>query len=152
MEDLISFYSETVRDHARHPRWRAVAEDVCCKVQEANALCGDRVRLGLRPSPGALLDIGCDVRGCIISLASASFMCEAVQGMPVQDAYCLCHDFMAAAREARDQPWPHALASFAAFEALRHFPARVGCACLPWQALERVLKQHARCGDHQRVQ
>jgi nitrogen fixation NifU-like protein len=144
MRELVALYGDTIRQHARDPRWKPLRPDACCLIERTNPLCGDRMRLDFSLDSRASLDLGCEVRGCAISMASASLMYEAVQNLSPDEALALCEDFIAAA-SARGESWPESLVRFDAFVALRHFPARLGCACLPWYTLKDGVRQHARC-------
>jgi nitrogen fixation NifU-like protein len=53
--------------------------------EDANPLCGDRIRMDLKVADGAIADIRFSGHGCSISQAAASMLCEAVQGKSLEE-------------------------------------------------------------------
>src|SRR5215472_4771070 len=88
-------YREIILDHYRHPRHRHPVVPADRTIEANNPLCGDEIDLTLRFGGDAIAEIGFEGRGCSISLASASMLCEAVSGMPATEARDLADRFRA---------------------------------------------------------
>ena len=55
-DDLRTLYQEVILDHGKHPRNLRVVEHHTCKAQGNNPMCGDRVTVTARVSPGGVLE------------------------------------------------------------------------------------------------
>jgi nitrogen fixation NifU-like protein len=82
MDDL---YRENILDHYRHPRNHGTLEHPDISYEDANPLCGDRIRMDLEVKDGAIERIRFSGHGCSISQAAASMLCEAVEGKPLAE-------------------------------------------------------------------
>lgn len=83
MED---FYREHILDHYRYPRNRGILDAPTVSHEETNFLCGDRVRLDLLIVDDIIEKIYFSGQGCVISMASASMLTEAITGKTVEEA------------------------------------------------------------------
>jgi nitrogen fixation NifU-like protein len=130
-------YREIILDHYRNPRHKRPVEPADLTVEAANPLCGDEITLTLRLDDGSVADVGFQGRGCSISQASASMMCEEVAGRSRDEAAALGHRFkdMLTAGGAPDD-----LGDLEALQGVRQYPVRIKCAVLPWNALLRGLE------------
>ncbi len=79
------FYRENILDHYKHPRNRGTLEHPDITYEDANPLCGDRLRLDLRVRDGRIEHVRFSGVGCSISQAAASMLCERIEGMTVED-------------------------------------------------------------------
>ena len=82
-------YREIILDHYRNPRHHQTVEPADRVIEANNPLCGDEIDLSYRLDNGTVAAIGFMGRGCSISQASASMLCEAVTGMSVDGAASL---------------------------------------------------------------
>ena len=134
-------YREIILDHFRHPRRKGTVAGADRVVEATNPLCGDEIDLSLRLDGDAVADIAFDGRGCSISQASASMLCEAVAGMETAAARSLAERFrgmLQGAGETDD------LGDLEALRGVRAYPVRVKCATLAWNALLQALLSDAR--------
>ena len=144
-DDLLTLYQEVILDHGKHPRNFRVVENHTCKAQGNNPMCGDRVTVTARVSPGGVLeDVAFEGKGCAISIASASMMSEALAGQSVDTAHKLfdavqglCTGKIDAdqAKVAVAPDLADSIDKLASLSGVRQFPVRVKCATLPWHAL-----------------
>jgi nitrogen fixation NifU-like protein len=88
-EDL---FRENILDHYKHPRHRGTIENPDVTYEDANPLCGDRIRMDFRIENQRIADVRFSGVGCSISQAAASMLCEKVQGMSLEDAKRLTRD------------------------------------------------------------
>ncbi|SIS78997.1 Fe-S cluster assembly sulfur transfer protein SufU [Alicyclobacillus vulcanalis] len=133
---LDDLYRQVIMDHYQHPRNRGTLDDGAISVDLRNPSCGDEIHLQLLVNDGVVEDVRFLGSGCSISMASASMMTEAIKGKPVEDAVRLAHEFRAMMRG--EEVDLDELGELEALQGVRKFPARIKCATLAWQALERA--------------
>lgn len=144
MSDLGKLYQQTILEHGKAPRHAVAVARPSHRAEATNPLCGDQVILTLEVSEGRVADVGCEVKGCAICRASGSMLAESVLGRHVSEAREASQRFLAAfepepAREgnaAAGEPW----GPLAALLEARRYPNRQRCATLPWEVLDRVLR------------
>lgn len=129
--DLQDLYQEIILDHCKSPRNSGALEDATGEAHGNNPLCGDRVTVRVRIEDGSVADVRFDVRGCCISIASASMMTEALKGRTVGDASDESARFVARLT-SREDVGEDEFGELAALSGVRKFPARVKCATLVW--------------------
>jgi nitrogen fixation NifU-like protein len=134
MDDL---YQEIILDHFKHPRHSCRLSDEEVLVDEENPTCGDQIRLTAKVENNVLKDIRCEIHGCVISIASASMMSEALTGKPVTEARKMIQDFVGM-MTARKSVTPE-LEELAALEGVNRYPSRIKCATMCWHALDHAL-------------
>jgi nitrogen fixation NifU-like protein len=133
-------YREIILDHYRHPRHKEAVDPADRVIEANNPLCGDEIDLSLRLRDGAVEAIGFQGRGCSISQASASMLCDSVEGMRVAEAATLARGFRDVMQgEAK----PGELGDLEALLGVRAYPVRVKCATLAWHALLQALDEEA---------
>jgi len=136
-------YREIILDHYRHPRHKQAVQPADRVVEANNPLCGDEIDLSLRFSGDAVGAIGFEGRGCSISQASASMMCEAVSGKSIDAAGSLARSFRGL---MQGEEVGHDLGDLEALRGVRAYPVRVKCATLAWNALLQALEGDASHG------
>ncbi|MDX9873778.1 MAG: SUF system NifU family Fe-S cluster assembly protein [Spongiibacteraceae bacterium] len=135
--ELRALYQEMILDHGRRPRHFGVPEHYTHKMEAFNPLCGDRLTLYATLEDGNVKAVQFEGQGCAISMASASMMCEEVEGKACADARTLYEHFqqlVTGQRGAEDIGRLEILAG------VRHFPSRVKCATLAWHSLDHMLR------------
>lgn len=80
-----SLFRDHILDHYRHPRCHGSIERPDARVEDANPLCGDRLQMDFRFADGRVAEVRFMGSGCSISLASASLLCEAIEGKPLDE-------------------------------------------------------------------
>jgi nitrogen fixation NifU-like protein len=139
--DLRELYRHAILDHGRQPRNFRVLGSSARRAERYNPLCGDQVTVYVEVVDGVLNDVSFQGAGCLIAMASASMMTEAVKGKTRSETDALFREFRALLR-GDDPPvtgGSAALRNLAACSGIRKFPARVACATLPWHALQAAL-------------
>jgi nitrogen fixation NifU-like protein len=139
---LAELYRETVIDHAAEPVGYQVDIGATHSCELHNPLCGDHVEMQFRVEGESIEAAAFKGESCAICMASASMLCEAIPGHPVQDV-SLHHDWLSASLCAKagvhlDET---GLESLRALLAVRRYPARVRCALLPWEAALKALEK-----------
>ena len=143
--ELDELYQEVILDHFKKPRCRGRVLDPDSNVTLFNPLCGDSVDVSVRIQDGKIQEVKFDGSGCSISQASASIMSELCVGKSLADALKLSSLFSAMMRGEKSVDELEALGDAVVLEGVRKFSARVKCAALAWEALEKCLKAAA---DH----
>ena len=139
--EIAALYQEMILDHYRRPRNKGALENADASVEMKNPLCGDEIALHVAFGPQGVSDLRFSGRGCSISQASASMMTQLVKGKSVEEIDALRNrfrDLMLGDRSAADD---QTLGSLRALSGVARFPARVKCALLAWNALERALSE-----------
>ena len=78
-------FRDHILDHYRNPRCHGKLERPDARVEDANPLCGDQLRMDFRFRDGRVAEVRFTGQGCSISLASASLLCEAIEGRPLDE-------------------------------------------------------------------
>ena len=89
MEDL---FRENILDHYKHPRNHGTLEHPDITFEDANPLCGDRIRMDINVRDGRIDQVRFSGIGCSISRAAASMLCEAVEGKTLEEVKKLSRD------------------------------------------------------------
>ncbi len=142
---LDELYQAIILEHANHPRHYGKLPAPALCVEGYNPLCGDQVGACAVLQEGVFLKVNCFGEGCAISKASASLMAEALQGKSAAEfeaLFCLLQSALTGDEVAVRTLEAHG--ELAALAGVRHFPARVKCAMLGWQALREVV--HGKSG------
>lgn len=136
---LNELYREVIMDHYRRPRNKGVLEGATVSIDLNNPLCGDEITLQLAVDDGVVQDAKFDGRGCSISQASASMMTQQVRGKTLNEALSMAENFKKMMHG--DEDAGKSLGDLQALQGVAKFPARVRCALLAWEALERTAEQ-----------
>lgn len=135
--ELRALYQEMILDHGRRPRHFGEPASYTHKLEAFNPLCGDRLTLYATIENGAVKDVQFDGKGCAISVASASMMCDEVAGKSCDHAHQLFHRFHDL---VTGQANAGGLGKLEILAGVKDFPARVKCASLAWHTLDHMLK------------
>ena len=136
--DLKDLYREIILDHNKSPRLFGRLDPADSSADGHNPLCGDRLHLTLRLEGDRVSDLRFEGKGCAISVASASLMCEAVKGKSRGQIAHLLGEIHGVFTK-HDAPIPEDLGKLAALAGVRDFPVRVKCASLCWHTLNAAL-------------
>ncbi|MDA0831993.1 MAG: iron-sulfur cluster assembly scaffold protein [Planctomycetota bacterium] len=83
---LDDLYNDHILDHFECPYHKGAIDHPSCSRTEKNPLCGDVVTLQLQINPeGKVENAYFDGKGCAISQAAASILCEHVEGKSVDE-------------------------------------------------------------------
>lgn len=129
-------YREIILDHYRNPRHRGSVEDASGRLEATNPLCGDELTLTWRVADGRLEAIAFTGRGCSISQASASMMCDELQGLTASEALELGGRFRSMLTEDGSS---EDIGDLEALQGVRAYPVRIKCALLAWSAMMQGL-------------
>jgi nitrogen fixation NifU-like protein len=94
MSEWDELYREEILEHYQHPRHRGTLDHPDFTYEDANPLCGDRVRVDVKVEGGRIADVGFTGHGCAISQAATSMLCERIVGMALEDVKRLTREDM----------------------------------------------------------
>ena len=142
--DLKDLYREVILDHNKTPAaCSAGSIRPTSSADGHNPLCGDRLHVTLRLEGDRVADLRFEGKGCAISVASASMMCEAVKGKRRDEIDALFNEIHEVLTR-HDAPVPEDLGKLAALSGVREFPVRVKCASLCLAHAERRARAQRR--------
>jgi nitrogen fixation NifU-like protein len=136
-----SFYGEVLADHNLHPLHKHELECAthCCKG--LNPTCGDNIELNLDIRGGVITDGSFTGIGCAVSQASADIMLELIIGKTPDEAKHIAALFRKMiAGESSDKEIDE-LEEAGALQSISKMPARVKCALLSWNTLEKLIDE-----------
>jgi len=140
MSDLQDLYQRAIVDHYRNPRNFRRLDRANRHANGHNSLCGDKLTVYLETEKGVIKDIGFTGEGCAIFMASASMMTEIVKLKTLKEVNAISERFYQLMDKSREMPpEPAATDALAAFSGVRGYPARIKCATLPWQTLQKAV-------------
>lgn len=77
---------EQILDHIGNSAWRGRLEFPNFSGFSRNSFCGDEINVELIVGDSTIRQIRYQGRGCVLSLACASLVCESIQGRSIDDA------------------------------------------------------------------
>jgi nitrogen fixation NifU-like protein len=86
---LDELYDDHILDHYESPYHKGRLEAASCSHSDRNPICGDQVTLQLRFEGDKVAECYFDGKGCAISQAAASILCEAVEGKSLSELQTL---------------------------------------------------------------
>jgi nitrogen fixation NifU-like protein len=137
VEDLARLYLDAIRLHAANPTGFRRPIEATHRHECLNPLCGDRVELMLKVAGATIEQAAFDGEACAICLASASLLCETIEGESVEHFM----DRREALVEALKADGPDPEEALKPLLGVRPYPSRVRCATLPWTAASRALAE-----------
>lgn len=108
-------------DQRASPFHRGILPNASHSTVERSRTCGDEVHLQLRLDSSIVTTAWFNGRGCFVSQAAASILCERIDGQPIQ-----------AAMELTDQ-------EVLSWIGIPLSPTRRSCALLAFRGLQRIL-------------
>src|SRR5699024_335639 len=139
--NLDTLYRQVIMDHYKYPRNKGVLDTDTMAVEMNNPTCGDRIMLHLHVEDDQVKDVKFEGEGCSISMSSASMMTQAIKGKTVEEALKMSEFFSKMMIGENVDVGELDLADIEALQGVSKFPARINCATLAWQALEKGIEE-----------
>jgi len=92
MNEWDEMFRENILEHYRHPRNQGTLEHPDITYEDANPLCGDKIRMDLNVKDGVIDQVRFSGHGCSISQAAASMLSERIEGQPIEEVRKLTRD------------------------------------------------------------
>jgi nitrogen fixation NifU-like protein len=136
---LDDVYQELLLDHYKSPRFKGVLLNPDRVVDLHNPLCGDQISLNVKLHDGTISEIAFTGHGCSISQATASMMAELLLGKSTQEAQRLSKLFRQMIKSEVSGDALNDLGDALALEGVKNHSARIKCALLAWDCIDRAL-------------
>jgi nitrogen fixation NifU-like protein len=88
------FYRELILDHYQHPHNHGEIPGADISYEDANPLCGDKIRIDLKLKDNRVVDVKFNGKGCAISQASASMLTDELIGKSLDEIKKIDKDFV----------------------------------------------------------
>lgn len=131
---------EVLLQHSKSTRNGQFPEAFTHSGKMTNPICGDHVELKFNIVDNHVVQVGYAAKACAICSASASLLCQEVQGKSYAATLALAQEFENELLLGPEKEWPRNLQGLHSFEHLKINPSRKACALLPWIALRSALK------------
>ncbi len=82
---LDDIYDDHILDHFESPYHKGTCPDATCTHSDRNPICGDQISVQLKLSGDRVQAAYFNGKGCAISQAAASILCEYVEGKTVAE-------------------------------------------------------------------
>lgn len=128
-------YDEELLDRSMHPEFRGEMADVE-PILLFNASCGDELKMYLKVSNGVVIDGRFAGKGCAIALASADTFIASIKGKTIEEARKMSEEFskmILGEKYSEDK-----VGKAKCLSCVSRMPARVKCAKLAWESLEKL--------------
>jgi nitrogen fixation NifU-like protein len=139
MENL---YSDIIIHHYKSQSWRGKLQNATHQITGRNATCGDVITLYFSLSDdGIIKDIRFTGKGCMISQASASIMCETLKGKTsheISELYNIIVNLLEPPFKDFTEEEVHKN-EYLALSDIHNYPARKKCALLAWETLIKAI-------------
>jgi nitrogen fixation NifU-like protein len=139
--NLDDVYQELLLDHYKSPRCHGVLLNPDRKVDLHNPLCGDQISLTVKFSGDTIANIAFTGHGCSISQATASIMSELLRGKTKAEAQRLSTLFRQMIKSEVQGDALNDLGDALALEGVKKHSARIKCALLAWDCIDRSLSE-----------
>lgn len=140
-ENPKALYQQVIMQHNREPVAYEKRPEASIVIEAYNPLCGDQFKLYLEMGEGRVREVHFHGYGCAISKASASILVKKIRGKTVEEVRELIERFSRIVRPEGGAIPENEDEEMAAFATAREFPARLQCAVLAWEALEKYLRK-----------
>lgn len=133
-------YKEVILEHYENPKNFGTLEKHTHHEHGVNPLCGDEFEIFMLIEKGKISSVKFQGKGCSISMASSSMMCESIEGKTVEEAKELISKFKVKILEDKvSEPFDDEYSDLDSIMGVKKYPVRVKCAVLPWNTLERAI-------------
>ena len=138
---LDEVYQELLLDHYKSPRGKGVLLNPDRVVDLHNPLCGDQISLNVKFAHETVSEIAFTGHGCSISQATASMMTELLRGKSKIEARRLSKLFRQMIKSEVSGDALNDLGDAIALEGVKNHSARIKCALLAWDCIDRALSE-----------
>lgn len=109
-----------------------------------NPVCGDRITWYVQMDGRNITDIRYELKGCLISTASASFLAEIAAGKTIDDVVSFMQQLAEVIKPNAKEPSEAELKqhNWLALAQIRAYPTRKKCVLLAWETLLELLGEY----------
>ena len=141
-QNLKALYQDIILSHNKAPHGKTAAPENWIHVDGRNPTCGDEVKLAVDffEDSACIREVRFQGASCAICTASASMLTNAVSGKELCEVEALHKEVKAALKDG-DALVPEKHGDLHALNGVHQFPARLRCASLPWDVLEKAFQE-----------
>lgn len=129
-------YQRAVLDHNKSPRYYGELVGATHTATGHNPICGDVVHVAFSLDGNHVQAMQFTAQSCALCKASASIMCDAMQGQSIAAVQFMAIQFI---KMLNGEPISFG-AEMDVLAAVKDFPARAKCVLLPWRTLKGALE------------
>jgi len=137
-------YNDALKQQALNPIGLNKAINITHSAEGYNASCGDEITMHLElvDDNTRIKDIAFEAESCAICKASASLLCQSVEGLSKENVTSMTKQLQIILKD-RNEDNQIALAklNLELLSPISQFPSRVNCALLPWETLVDVFSE-----------
>src|SRR3989338_947036 len=85
LNELEMLYTEQIIERSKNPRNFGEIKDFTVESEDANELCGDRIKMRLKINNSEIVDAKFSGDGCSISRASADLLADFIKGKDLNE-------------------------------------------------------------------
>lgn len=137
-ERLKALYQSVILKHNNTPVHFVKNESAAYVIKANSPVCGDRFTIYFDVLNGVITNLSFYGYGCAVSKASASILCEKLNGQSLKNVQGIVNQFFEHLDPESNPENP--LEVFEAFSAVQYFPGRRQCATLSWEEMTKLLK------------
>lgn len=139
--DIKQLYRQVIMEHYKNPKNRGLIDDNdYLTIHLNNPSCGDELTVQLKVDNKKITDIRHDGTGCSICCSSASVMSLTLEKKSLEEAQAIIKEYY---EMIKGYPFESKIliGDALAYQGVSQFPARIKCATLAYQAVERGISK-----------
>jgi nitrogen fixation NifU-like protein len=139
-------YQQLIIDHNNSPIGKDKTFCFSHSMDGENPSCGDELTLYLKLNQQQIENIGFNSDACAICTASASLLCEQLNGKNLEQASAMADSLQLYFLQVNSQQMSNQRKTaeinnaLAPLTGVSQYPSRVNCALLPWSTLGQLIK------------
>lgn len=137
-------YNDALKKQALNPIGLNKAINITHSVEGYNASCGDEITIHLElvDDNTRINDIAFETESCAICRASASLLCQSVEGLTNEKVASITKQLQIILKDTNlDNQIELSKLNLELLSPISQFPSRVNCALLPWETLIDVFSE-----------
>jgi nitrogen fixation NifU-like protein len=131
-----SLHREIIEEHVRSPVGNLKLTEFTHSASYQSDKTGNVCTLQLLEKKGEIVEVGFQVEGSALALATASVLSSIVKGMQTSEVQNLSLNIIAYLESAFEFDLPGDLS---VYHSIRNYPERFDCALLAWRTLNKAL-------------
>ena len=137
MNELEELYNDVIMDHYTLSPNKKDLLDCTCQMKGINPSCGDEITIKLKIENDIIMDMAFLGTGCAISISSTSIMIDLIKYKTIKEAFEIIKNFKNMIN--KEDSNIDSLEEAGIFQNISNMPARIKCATLCYNTLEKLL-------------
>lgn len=140
MNELETMYNDVIMDHYTLSPNKRDIKDCSHEKKGINPSCGDEITLKIKVIDGLIKDAAFIGTGCAISISSTSIMIDLIKDKTIKEALVIIDEFRKMINKEKEDV--DDLEEAGIFKNISNMPARIKCATLCYNTLEKMLEEN----------